>query len=352
MRLFNRDWTRRELEARVGRIEQVGGLRRVRLAEGPEDGVDLILVRTGAGLAYHVSPARGLDISLATFGDVPISWQSANGDAHPAYFDPEGLEWLRTAAGGLLMTCGFTQAGAPNVDAGQELGLHGRAHHTPATQVSAQGVWDGDDYRMRVSGVVEESVIFGHHLRMTRVIESQLGANFIAITDIVENVGFAPAPLMLLYHFNFGFPLLMEDTTFRFPSRSVSPREEDTPLDGFTHWQLPDPGHQERVYLHSSLDTDERGWATASVYNPKFPLSAGLGHCPMTVSLSWAADTLPRFVQWRMPGAGAHVLGIEPANCNVRGRAATRAEGSLVTLEPGESKRFELRLEVEATRMS
>ncbi len=47
-----------------------------------------------------------------------------------------------------------------------------------------------------------------------------------------------------------------------------------------------------------------------------------------------------------MPGAGEHVLGIEPANCNVRG-APLRADGSLVTLEPGQSQRFELQLDVE-----
>ena len=161
MRLYDRNLTRRELEARVGRIEQVGGVRRMVLTEGKEQGTEVIQVRTGAGLAYHVLPSRCLDISLATVGDVPISWQSGNGDVHPAYYDPGGLEWLRTAAGGLLMTCGFTQAGAPNNDGGVELGLHGRAHHTAASQVAAQGRWDGDEYDMAVSGTVEES----SHLR-------------------------------------------------------------------------------------------------------------------------------------------------------------------------------------------
>ncbi len=346
MRLYDKDWTRRELEARVGRIEQIGGLRCVQLTEGPEAGVELIQVRTGAGLAYSVSPAHGMDISPATFGDVPLTWQSANGDVHPAYYDPRGKEWLRTAAGGLLMTCGFTQAGAANVDRGEELGLHGRAHHIPASQVAAQGRWEGDEYRVSVSGVVEESSIFGHHLRMTRCIESTLGVNRITITDTIENAGFAPAPLMLLYHFNFGFPLLMEQTTFQFPSRHVEPREPETPLAGYTNWQLPDPGHQERVYLHSGLETDARGWAAARIHNPHFPLSAEMGSRPLTVTLSWSTAALPRFVQWRMPGAGEHVLGIEPTNCNVRGRAASRADGSLVILEPGESQRFELQLDV------
>ncbi|MBK9055634.1 MAG: hypothetical protein IPL78_33440 [Chloroflexi bacterium] len=85
MKLYGQTYSRREIEARVGRLEQVGGLRRFTLSEGPEAGVEHIQVRTGAGLSYLVSPSRGLDTSLAEFGSVPLSQQSANGDGHPAY---------------------------------------------------------------------------------------------------------------------------------------------------------------------------------------------------------------------------------------------------------------------------
>lgn len=345
MQLYNHSWTRRELEARVGRLEQIGGVRRLQLTEGKEAGVEQIQVRTGAGLCYYVSPQRGLDISLAEFCGVPISWQGPNGDVHPAYFDDEGLEWLRTAAGGLLMTCGLTQAGAPTVDEGKPLGLHGRAHHLPARQVVAEGRWRGDEYEMRVAGVVEEAVIFGENLRLTREIRSRLGSNRLELTDVIENVGFQSTPLMLLYHFNFGFPLLLEETTMQFPSRTVTARDPWTPLEGYDRWALPEAGQQERVYLHEDLQS-AHGWATATVHNPQFPLGAGINPCPLTVHLSWATDTLPSHVEWRMAGAGEHVLGIEPTNCNVRGRAAARADGSLVLIEPGEAKTFAMALEI------
>ncbi len=346
MKLYNRTFTRREMEARVGRIEQLGGVRRMQLTEGFEAGTEIVQVRTGGGLAYQVLPSRCLDISLTTIGDVPISWQSGNGDVHPSYYNPRGLEWLRTAAGGLLMTCGFIQAGAPNVDQGVELGLHGRAHHTPASQVAAQGRWEGEDYVMTVSGVVEESVIFGEHIRLIREIRSTIGDNSLTIHDHFENYGFVTAPLMLLYHFNFGFPLLMRESTFSFPSRHVEPREAETTMKGYDGWQPPDPGHTERVYLHSDLKTDEDGWASASVHNPHFPRSYGEGSHPVTMTLSWDTSTLPQHVQWRMPGSGAHVLGIEPTNCNVRGRTASREDGSLQMLEPGQSTDFHLRMNI------
>jgi hypothetical protein len=357
MELYGKRWTRRELEARVGRLEQIGGLRRLQWTEGAETGTEQVQVRTGAGLAYYVSLSRGLDISLAEYGGVPISWQSQNGDVHPAFYDASGAEWLRTAAGGLLMTCGLTQAGSPNHDNGEALGLHGRAHHLPAKQVSARGQWIGDEYEMTVSGVVEESSFFGDHLRLTREIRSVLGQNRISIRDTVENAGFRVSPHMMLYHFNFGYPLMDEGTRIDIPgSVTVSPREETVPAAGWNEWQPPDPEYAERVYYHE-IKPDAEGWAEARILNPHFP-SAGFagGHGgapgsgfgrPVQVRLAWNCAPLPRLVQWKMPGAGTHVLGIEPANCHVGGRAAERAQGTLVMLEPGQQIRYELELEIE-----
>lgn len=347
MKLYGKYWTRRELESRVGRLEQVGGIRRLKLIEGAEAGVELIQVRTGSGLTYYVSPMRGLDISLTEFGGIPISWQSTNGDVHPAYFDANGLEWLRSAVGGLLMTCGLRQVGSPGQDRGEALGLHGRIHHTPARLVWNQGDWVDDEYEIMIRGIIEETRIFGEYLRLTREIRSRLGQNTIHIKDRVENIGFEPTPLMLLYHFNFGFPLMSEQTKILFPSNRVVPREVETPLDGFDEWQAPAIGYQERVYYHENIVTDSshKGWATAVIQNPKFPIAAG-GSCDFSVHLSWTTENLPRLVQWKMPGAGVHVLGIEPANCYVAGRAKERERGTLVILEPAQSLSYELKLEI------
>lgn len=349
MTLYGKNWTRRELEARIGRLEQIGGIRQFKLTEGTEADVELIQVRTGAGLTYYVSPMRCLDISLTEFGGVPISWQASTGDVHPAHYRAERMEWLRTAVGGLLMTCGLRQVGSPSQDQGELLGLHGRIHHTPARQVSAQGHWVNDEYDTLISGIVEETRIFGEYLRLTREIRSRLGENRISIHDQVENLGFEPSPLMLLYHFNFGFPLMSEETRITFPSQQVVPREAETPLDGYQQWQAPTPGYRERVYYHEQIinDPDHQGWATAIIQNPKFPLANG-GNWDLSARLSWTTKNLPRLVQWKMPGAGVHVLGIEPANCYVEGRAKERQRKTLTYIEPGQSLSYELTLEISA----
>jgi hypothetical protein len=337
MKLYGKIWSRRELEARVGRIEQIAGIKRFIATEGNEAGVEQIQVRTGAGLSYYITPSKGLDISLAEFHGVPISWQSPNGDAHPAFYDAAENGWLRTASGGLLMTCGLMQVGAAGEDDGERLGLHGRIHHMPARQVAAESSWTQDEMDMKVSGVIEETSIFGGCLRLSRQISSRLGENEILIQDEVRNMGFQRCPHLILYHFNFGFPLLSEGTVINFKDTSVQARESGNSISGYKEWQAPDANYQERVYYHQL-----QGEPEVQIVNHHFPFHGG--DAEVQVTLQWSSDTLPKLVQWKMPGAGTHVLGIEPANCHVEGRHKEREQGRLVFLEPGETMKYKLKL--------
>ena len=348
MKLYNRNWTRRDLEARAGRMDAIGGIRRFREEHGPETGVEWIQVRTGGGLTYYANASRALDISLLEYCGAPLSWHAVNGEINPNYFDPEGMEWLRTAAGGFLMTCGLLTAGAPSEDGGEKFGIHGRIHHLPARVLNAEAAWEGDEYSMRIKGVADETRIFGENLRLTRQIESRLGENRIILNDRVENLGFKPVPHMFLYHFNFGFPLMDDNTEIIIPSRKVVRREEDYPLEGWDRWDAPEADYQERVYYHEMDPAEIRdGMARAEIVNPNFP-AGGHAAVRLTVRLEWDVETLPRLTEWKMPEAGTHALGIEPANCLVEGRAAERKRGTLVTLEPGESKNYHVELTIES----
>ncbi|WP_214630788.1 aldose 1-epimerase family protein [Paenibacillus agaridevorans] len=358
MQLYGEKRSRREVEARVGQLGQIGGVRRMTLTEGKSAGVEIIEVRTGAGLAFEVTPSKGMDISLAQLWGVPLSWQSPNGDVHPGHYDADGTNWLRTASGGLLMTCGLSHAGSPSVDESGSYGLHGRAHHTPASLVSVREEWVDDERIWGVSGVVEETAMFGSKLRLKRELTGKLGDNRIVISDRVENVGFQPASHMMLYHFNFGYPLLGEHTEIVLPAADREVRGSGAPaMDGISdmtdvfaraaRWETPDASIAETVYYHQlrneAIDAD--GMAQATIANPSFPTGGALG--PVSVTLRWSADTLPLLVQWRMPGAGEHVLGLEPANCRVEGRAAEQRYGGPFMLQPGESTTYKLELIVE-----
>jgi Domain of unknown function (DUF4432) len=78
-------------------------------------------------------------------------------------------------------------------------------------------------------------------------------------------------------------------------------------------------------------------------------LSSAIVDSPATglrLVLRWGAASLPRFHQWVHPAPGIGVLGLEPANCSVFGRAADRAAGRLPVLEPGAERvtRLEVRV--------
>src|SRR5512136_2340248 len=130
--IFGKTFTKPELLKRVGDISQLGGVKPVELVNGNERGVRAAEFKTGAGLNFTVLIDRALDISAADYCGQSLCWRSSTGDVAPAFYEPEGLSWLRSFYGGLLITCGLTYIGAPDVDQGKPLGLHGRVSNIPA----------------------------------------------------------------------------------------------------------------------------------------------------------------------------------------------------------------------------
>lgn len=343
MRLYGKNWSRREILARVGRLEQLGGIFRRHCLDGFEDGCEVLTLRTGAGLEADILPSRGFDLGQASFHGVPLTWQGVNGYADPRFYQPRGTVFLRTFAGGMLATCGLTAAGSADPGEGDRP-LHGTAHHTPSREVCAEGWWDGDEYELRARGVVEERSLFGHHLRLTREIRARVGENRLRLSDRVENLGFAPAPNMMIYHCNFGFPLIAERTIARVPGRSLTPREDSLPRTGVEKWLPPQAGWREQVYYHEELEVDESGLCAAEIRNPAFPLAGGAGAVALT--LKWDAKAMPLCARWKQAGEGEHVLGIEPANCRVEGIEKERESGRLRLLAPGEGACYRIEFEI------
>ena len=85
IKLFNREWNKAELLRRVGRMDQLAGVRLVEATDGKARGSRLLDVWTGTGLRFQVNADRALDISSCDFKGIPLSWRSPAGDVHPAY---------------------------------------------------------------------------------------------------------------------------------------------------------------------------------------------------------------------------------------------------------------------------
>ena len=338
--LFGHDYTRDDLMRRVGSISQIGGVRPSKLTEGRAKGVRAIDFNLGNSLEFTVVPDRGMDVFAARFQGMSLAWHSAGGMTAPPYYEPEGLGWLRSFAGGLVVTCGLTYAGAPTVDQGQELGLHGRVSNLPATGVHAAGCWDGDDYLMWASGEVRESVVFGENLYLFRKVWARLGERRFYIEDLVRNESYRQVPHQILYHINLGFPLVDAGSRLLTPSARVTPRDDEA-RKGASEWNIitdPIPGFAEKVYYHE-MQADDEGYVRAAVVN--FTLWQGE---PFGLYVKYRKEQLPRFIEWKMMGEGDYVVGMEPANCGVEGRNVDREQGTLVFLQPGEERQYQLEL--------
>lgn len=339
--LYGKNITKNQLQKYIGAEWQAGGVRKMRFVDGQEDGTDVIQFETGTGLYFNVLPSRGLDIASAKYGGASLSFDLPAGEAHPAHFDPRGIEWIKTFCGGLVTTCGMTWAGAPNNDQGEELGLHGRFSHLAARNLQIGDEWNGNSRVLWVAGEIREARLFGANIVCRRKISTEVGSNTILIEDKVTNEGFKKQPHQYLYHINIGYPVMDENTELLINSKVTA--RDDFSRESIEHcrrFEPPVADIREKVYYHDSK-ADKKGMAHAALVNEKFNNGQGLG-----VHIRYRQNELHRFTQWKNTAMGEYVCGLEPCNCSVEGRAKDRGDGSLIYLKPGEEKQYILEINV------
>ena len=337
--LFGKRFTRRELESYFGNRDQVAGITFGELSDGRARGVRVAEVRTGSGFSFTVVLDRCMDVSRADFCGRSLCWRSITGDTHPAYYEADGISWLRGFGGGLVTTCGLGYFGAPCVDGGASLGIHGRISNTPAERLGTQQYWAGNDWIMSLTGEMMEGHLFGACLRLRRTIRTKLGAKSFTIHDEVTNAGPRPAPLMLLYHCNLGFPALGPQARVLAPSLRVQPNTPTAEKGKARYAQCEPPqrGFAEMVYEHDLAA--KAGKTCAALLNPA--IDDGFG-----VVLRWRKEQLPVLTQWKMMGEAEYVMGLEPGTNGVTGRVNEREKARLTTLRPGEAREFDLEVGV------
>jgi len=310
----------------------LAGIRLYELSDGKARGLRAADVWTGSGLRFTVWLDRALDIGSAEYAGKPLAWVFPSLGT-PAQFEPQGYGWERTFGGGLVTTCGLTHFGQPEQDEGESFGLHGRIAHTPASNVRASAEWQGDDYVLRLEGQARQVSPFGENLLLTRRITTRLGAKAFQIEDRVRNDGFRPTPHMLLYHCNFGFPIVSPESELSVAGGTrVEPRDEiaQRGLADYEHFAAPDPAAQGQLYFHHP-QPDANGHVTATITNRALNLGA---------YVRYRAAELPAFSHWRLTSAGAYVCALEPATNHEAPRAVLRQRGLLKHLAPGEEVNY------------
>ena len=319
---------------RVGNMEQIAGVRESVITGGRGRDVRVIDVDNGSGLTFTVMADRCCDIYTAKFKGKSFAWLSPNGVVNPNAYEPEGVMWLRTWPGGLLTTAGLLNVGGP--EGGH--GLHGRVSHIPADDLKISRDWVDGEYVLSVAGTIRHTMAFGEKLEICRQIKTVHGKNVIVVKDTVENQGFAPVPLMMLYHCNFGYPLVDGNAYIKTVEHKVAGKDEASQAD-IANWsklEAPIHGYAEEVFIHE-IPADSDGLARMSIVNPAEK---------MQVTIAYDPATLPVLNHWKQMGEGEYVIGMEPGNCTPTGQSDNKKSGMLKMIEPGEVVEFNLQIEV------
>ncbi len=159
----------------------------------------------------------------------------ADGPINPAFVNLSGLGGLGWLDGfdELLARCGLAWSGAAfeiktkNSDGSESnttFGLHGKIANTPASYLAVH-IAAEPPHEIVIEGHVEESHLFGPQVRMITKISTTPGSNRLVVRDEFVNLKDQPMEMQVLYHWNFGPPLLEEGSRFAAPLRTITPRD-------------------------------------------------------------------------------------------------------------------------------
>jgi len=317
---------------------------------GQANGMDVIEVNNG-NLSFVILPTRGMGIWRAKYNAIDLKWDSpVCGPVHPCFvnLDTEnGLGWL-AGFDELIVRCGLQNNGAPGEDVVRHndgkthqklLPLHGRIANIPAHFVSIE-IDESDETKITVTGEVDEAMLFMPHFRLKTTIETTAGSNSLKITDEVINCGTAEEEMELLYHCNFGPPILEKGAKVVAPIIEVAPRDKiaEPGAEEFYLCEGAENGFEEKVYFYN-LAARENGETITMLKNK---------NSDKAVALRFNKNEMPCFTLWKNTAAveDGYVVGLEPGTDYPNNRAVERAAGRLVKI-PGKSS-YKITLEMQA----
>ena len=240
--------------------------------------------------------------------------------------------------------CGLESNGAPEYDetTGRlKYPLHGRIANKPAQEVHVS--FDLKEQEIQVRGVVEETRFHFLKLRMTSTISIRPHESTFRVRDEIENLSNTDAEMQMLYHINFGMPLLGGASKVVAPFERLVPRSAHaaSSLKTWDTYGPPNPGSSEQVYF-LGMNGDEQGQTSVLLKNAES--SKG-------VSVQYNVRELPCFSLWKNTAGerDGYVTGLEPGTNYPNPRSFEGEHGRVVKLSPGGTTAFNLALQVHPT---
>jgi hypothetical protein len=317
-------------------------VRKVTLMGGKQQGIDIVWVDNGK-IQITLIPTRGMGIQMVTLdGRRILGWDSPVRDVvHPNFINLNsrgGQGWLE-GFNEWLCRCGMEWNGVPGTDrfvnaAGVEttmdLTLHGRIANLPAQEVHLIAERK-PPYRLTIRGQVDERAMFGPKLELTTELSTVPGSTSFVVQDAVTNRGGQRQEFQMLYHTNFGPPLLEEGSQLLAPVETVTPMTDHAArgVKGYDRFPGPTTGFVEEDYAIRPL-ADDSGRTLVLLRNKAGDLGA---------SMRFDTHELPFLTLWKNTAAreDGYVVGIEPGTNFPNNRGIERKHGRVPGLSPGQS---------------
>ncbi|AGO55241.1 hypothetical protein HL670_02595 [Serratia plymuthica] len=304
---------------------------------GKQEGSKVITL-SSAGLTIALSPTRGMNILNVKGSDVRLGWDSPVTEVvNPAYINLDsrnGLGWL-DGFNEMMVRCGFEWTGHPGVDNGTLYTLHGRAGNTPASKVVIE-IAEKAPYEVRIRGLLKENTFKKSNLETWTELRYIPGTQSFSIHDRVTNRADYPRDYEIIYHSNFGKPLLEEGAVFSAPIKQISPFNDyaKAGLKDWATYQGPTKGFDEMVFNILPY-ADAQGKTLAMLHNRRGDRGVAIG---------FDTHQLPLLTLWKNTDTErqGYVTGIEPGTNYAYPVKIEREQGRIKQLQPGQSTDFEL----------
>ncbi len=323
---------------------------------GRQEGVEVIEVNNGRG-RFTIVPTRGMSIQQVIMDDLRLGWDSpVKGLVHPKFVnlsERQGLGWLY-GFNEWMVRCGLEFLGAPGPDefidntgkkSSMDLTLHGKIGNIPASQVEVI-IERRPPYRIRIRGRVEEACLHGPKLELLAEISTLPNSNTLQVSDTITNRSTVEQEFGILYHANYGPPLMEQGAKFIAPVRRVTPINDISAsgLKSYDSYPAPTPGVPEHVFC-MQLWADENN-------NTKVMLRNAKGD--KAVSMAFSIEQLPCFTLWKNPVAleDGYVTGLEPGTGFSRNRSVERKFGRVPKLAPHQSRSFTIDFALHCDKVS
>lgn len=304
---------------------------------GRQEGSTLIRIQT-PNLELSVIPTRGMGLYEAKSGHVRLGWQSpVNEIVHPSFINLEqrkGLGWL-DGFNEVLVRCGYEWTGHPGEENGRLMSLHGRVQNIPASKVWVD-IEETAPYRITVKGLVKEKTFKFSDLEVVAGVSVIPGESRFSVNDELTNQSDYDREYQIIYHSNFGSPILEAGSRFYTAAQEISPFN-DYAKKGLDDWQTylgPTPGYDEMVFnIVPMSDADGNSFATLTNQQGNEGVEVGYNTKQLPVLTLWKnTDSVKQ----------GYVTGIEPGTSYAYPRQIERAQGRIAKIAAGQTKSFNL----------